>query len=245
MLSKPQTIIVTGGTSGIGYALVDRLHRRGHRLVVLSRSARKLADLGVKLPGIDTMAVDLSDTEALAAVWQAVVERHPEPSVLVNNAGVQFTPTYLDSDFELRGIDLELAVNLAAPLHLSWHALRTFHQIGKPAAIVNISSGLAFFPKTQSAVYCATKAALHSFSQSLRYQTQETHVRVVEVILPLVDTPMTEGRGSNKISAEEAARQIVRGLASDHEQIWVGKARWLPALQRVAPSLMRHMMKRG
>lgn len=245
MLSTTQTIIVTGGTSGIGYALVQRLHRRGHRLIVLSRSAQKLADLKVKLPGVDTIAVDLSDTGALATVWQTVVERRPEPSMLINNAGVQFTPAYLDSNFELHGIDLELAVNLAAPLHLSWHALRTFHQSGKPATIVNISSGLAFFPKTQSAVYCATKAALHSFSQSLRYQTQDTRVRVVEVILPLVDTPMTEGRGRNKISAEEAAKEIVEGLARDREQVFVGKARWLPALQRISPSLVRHMMRRG
>lgn len=245
MLAGLQTIIVTGGTSGIGYALVQGLHRQGHRLIVLSRSAQKLADLKARLPGVDTFAVDLSDTRALPATWRMVVERHPEPSMLINNAGVQFTPTYLDSDFELRSIDLELSVNLAAPLHLSWHALRTFHQRGEPAAIVNVSSGLAFSPKTKSAVYCATKAALHSFSQSLRYQTQDTCVRIVEIILPPVDTPMTEGRGRNKISAEEAATQIVTGLASDRDEIYVGKARWLPTLQRVAPSLVRQMMKRG
>lgn len=245
MLSRVQTIIVTGGTSGIGHALVKQLHAQGHRLVVLSRSAQKLAHLKTCFPGVGTFTVDLADTGALAAIWRTLVERHPEPSMLINNAGVQFTPTYLDNDFDPQDIDQELAINLAAPLHLSWHALRTFQQLGEPAKIVNVSSGLAFFPKTQSAVYCATKAALHSFSQSLRYQTEDTCVRIVEIILPPVDTPMTEGRGHNKISADEAARQIMAGLASGRDEIFVGKARWLPALVRVAPSLVRQMMKRG
>nr|MBF0684644.1 SDR family NAD(P)-dependent oxidoreductase [Pseudomonas sp.] len=245
MLSRHQTIVVTGGTSGIGHALVHQLHRQGHRLIVLSRSAQKLAELKANLSAVDVFAVDLSDTETIAAIWRVVVERHPDVSMLINNAAVQFTPRYLDDDFELHSIDLELSVNLAAPLHLSWHALRTFHQRSQPAAIVNVSSGLAFFPKTRSAVYCATKAALHSFSQSLRYQTQGSGVRIVEIILPPVDTPMTAGRGRSKISAEQAAAQIVTGLANDRDEIFVGKARWLPTLQRVAPSLVRQMMKRG
>lgn len=92
MLSRLQTIIVTGGTSGIGYALVHRLHGQGHRLIVLSRSAQKLAQLKAQFPGIDTFAVDLPDISALADVWRTLVERHPKPSMLINNAGVQFTP---------------------------------------------------------------------------------------------------------------------------------------------------------
>ncbi len=245
MLSRPQTIVITGGTSGIGHALAHLLHAQGHQLVVLGRSVEKLAELATKLPGTTTHALDLRDTAALATAWQTVLEHHPRPSMLINNAGMQLTPRYLDDDFDIHGIDAEVAVNLLAPLHLSWHALRTFRQDGTPAAIVNISSGLAFFPKTGAAVYCATKAALHSFSQSLRYQTDGTAVRVIEVVLPMVDTMMTAGRGRDKISAQSAAAQIVAGLANGRDEIFVGKARWLPLMQRVAPSLLRQMMKRG
>ena len=111
------------------------------------------------------------------------------------------------------------------------------------AAIVNVSSGLAIYPKTGSAVYSATKAALHSFTQSLRYQLEDTGVHVFEAIVPMVDTPMTAGRGSGKISAQECAKQMIAGIHANRDEIYIGKARLLPLLSRLAPGTAKRILK--
>ena len=92
-------------------------------------------------------------------------------------------------------------------------------------------------------MYCATKAALHSASQSLRYQLEKTQVRVAEVLLPLVDTAMTKGRGSGKITAEAAARDIITGMGTKRDEIYIGKARLLPPILRLAPGIVKKMLK--
>jgi uncharacterized oxidoreductase len=136
-------------------------------------------------------------------------------------------------------------VNFLAPVWLSYLALGVFQANARRSAIVNVSSGLAFYPKTSSAVYCATKAALHSLSQSLRYQLEGTNTRVVEAFLPVVDTPMTAGRGEEKISAAQAALEIVAGITRGHNEIFVGRTRWLPVLTRISPAIPRTILKHG
>ena len=116
---------------------------------------------------------------------------------------------------------------------------------GKSAAVVNISSALAIVPKTSAPVYCATKAAIHTFSQALRYQMEDSlpAVRVYEVIPPLIDTQMTRGRGSGKISPRQVAIETFRGLASDQYEIPVGKAKLLRTLHRLVPSVVAKMLR--
>ena len=109
-------------------------------------------------------------------------------------------------------MEAEVAINLMAPALLAHAVLPALRRHGKQAAIINISSGLAYLPKEQSALYCATKAGLSNFTQSLRYQLEQEGVLVSEVILPLVDTPMTKGRGMGKITAATAAQAILAGI---------------------------------
>ena len=108
-----------------------------------------------------------------------------------------------------------------------------------------MNSGLAIAPKTGSAIYCATKSAMDSFSRSLGYQLESTSVQVRQVFLPLVDTGMTEGRGSNKLKADDVAEKIIKGAASDKAVIDIGKVRLLRIINYLAPSLARSIMKRG
>ena len=110
---------------------------------------------------------------------------------------------------------------------------------------MNVNSGLALAPKTSSAVYCATKAALNSFSNSLGYQLEKTNIRVLQAFMPLVDTPMTEGRGAGKITAAEAAETLLNGLTREDPITDVGKVRLLRILLRLSPNLARKIMKRG
>lgn len=244
MLSYPRKILLTGGTSGIGRQLVDRLCDAGHQVVVLARSEAALTALKAERPTVDVYRCDLSDQQDIEDTIEAVWNDHPDLSVLINNAGVQFLPQLHEAGFRYDSIRYETTVNFLAPVWLSALCLPGLQSHPDGGRIVNISSGLAFYPKTTSAVYCATKAALHSFSQSLRYQ-QEGGVRVIEVILPIVDTPMTRGRGSGKMPVAQAADQIMRGLRRGRSEIYVGRSRLIPPLARIAPSLIRDILRRG
>jgi uncharacterized oxidoreductase len=153
MLSDPRSILITGGTSGVGLELVRQLHGAGHRPAVLARSGDKLVRLQSELPGVSVYACELSDRVSVERAWERVAAGHPDLSMLINNAAIQLTPRFLDDDFDFDGIAHETTVNFLAPAWLSYLALGVFQANGKHSAIVNVSSGLAFFPKTSSAVY--------------------------------------------------------------------------------------------
>ncbi len=241
---RNKTILITGGTSGIGMELVNLLSERGNEIVVLGRSQHKLDDLKNRFARVSTFQCDLSQRQQVEEAMDAVITSHPDISVLINNAAVQFTPTFISEDFDYDSIGYEITTNLTAPLWITSLMLSETLLRQPQALIVNVSSGLAFYPKTESAIYCASKAALHSVSQSLRYQLQSTSVRVTEVILPLVDTPMTSGSGSGKMTAEMAARGIVKGIEAGRDEIYIGKARLLPVMMLLAPGIVKNMLKR-
>lgn len=238
-LKVPTTIVLTGGTSGIGHDLLGRLLDGGHKVVVIARRASSLSPQ----PGLIPMDVDLADVAAVRAASVRLAADHPDTTVLINNAALQYPVQLTDPDFDPRQMEAEVAINLIAPALLAHALLPTLRHHGRRAAIINISSGLAYFPKQQTALYCATKAALSSFTRSLRYQLERDGILVSEVILPLVDTPMTEGRGTGKISAGAAADAILAGIADRRETIHVGKAKLIPMLSRLAPGLGRRILR--
>ena len=234
------TVLVTGGTSGIGAELVRQLRGRGHPVVVLARRA----DAMRPTPDLFPVACDLADLAALPDVMARVMADHPDLTVLVNNAGLQLARPLTDPALRAQDIIEEVAVNLTAPALLAQAVLPAMRARGQ-GWIVNISSGLAVFPKENTALYCAAKAGLSSLTTSLRWQVEGQGIQVVEVVLPLVDTPMTAGRGRGKITAEQAAGDILNGLDQRRDTIRIGKARLLPLVARLAPSLGLKMMRRG
>lgn len=238
LLDRPGKVLITGGTSGIGAAMARALLAAGHQVVVL---ARRASGMPVQ-PGLFAYDCDLSDPDLVASVAAEVIAAHPDLSILINNAGVQHAMTLLDPAFTPTMLHEEVMVNLLAPALLV-RALAPGIIARGGGAIVNVSSGLAFFPKERAGLYAASKAGLHSFTQSLRYQMEGQGVAVIEVVLPLVDTPMTAGRGKGKISAEAAAAAILNGLARAKPVIWVGAARAIPLIQRFAPWLGRQMLR--
>lgn len=240
-----RVILITGGTSGIGYELVRLLATRNKLILVLGRDPLKLASLETDFDNVRTYACCLTSTSQIDQVLEEVKANYPDISVVINNAAVQEVPTLLDPLFRYDKIEHEIAINLAAPVKICALMLTHFMQAKQPAAFININSGLALFPKTSSAVYCATKAGLHSFSRSLRYQLQGTSIRIYESMLPLVDTPMTRSRGGSQLTAMKAAEAIVAGVEAGREEVYVGKARLIPLLARISPRLMAKIMKRG
>jgi len=154
--------------------------------------------------------------------------RFPTLNILINNAGIQRSIDFLRGSRDLRYVDEEIATNLAAPIHLAAMLIPALRKRRK-AAIVNISSGLGFTPLAQVPVYCATKAALHSWSLSLRHQLRETRVRVFEIAPPMVATDLGGRRRrpeekDRAMSAEALARATVKALETDDYEVAVGAA---------------------
>lgn len=245
MKLQDRTILITGGTSGIGYALVKNLAAKNKAIVVIARNPIHLEKLKNEFPNVHTYKCSLSNKIDVEKTFSEIINNHPDISVVINNAGIQVTPTFLDKDFSFDSIENEITVNLTSPIWICALMLGPLLNLKAPAAIVNITSGLGLYPKKNSAVYCATKAGLRNFTKSFRYQLEETPIKVFEAIMPLVDTPMTHGRGKGKISPDDAAHAIISGIEDDDEEIYVGKAKLIPLMSRISPGLMAAIMKAG
>ncbi|MGJ8569553.1 MAG: SDR family oxidoreductase [Hoeflea sp.] len=236
-------IVITGAASGLGLELLHQL-QPNNRISVIARPSRGLDALRHALPGVDIYEADLSDMSSVERAADALIGSRIAIDVLINNAAVQHTPRFTDPDFRYETIRREIDVNFTSICTLV-HLLLPSLMRSEAGMIVNINSGLALAPKTGSAVYCATKAAVNIFSQSLAYQMEDTNVAVRQVFLPLVDTAMTRGRGSGKLPPDRVAAAIIAGLGSRRTNIDIGKAKLLRVLLRVAPSLAAKIMKRG
>lgn len=182
------TVLVSGGASGIGLALVARFLEAGSRVIVCGRRESKLAEVQQRYPAVDVRAVDLTRPEERVALRDWAIAAYPELNVIVNNAGIQRRLSLAD-DEPWEATREEIAVNIEAPIHLC--RLFAAHLLKQPrAAIVNVGSGLAFAPLAAAPIYCATKAALHSFTLSLRHQLRSTSIEVIEIVPPAVNTDL-------------------------------------------------------
>lgn len=236
-------ILVTGATSGIGYELTRQLAARGNSVVACGRDPGRLAALA-SLADVTPIAADLSTASGRVQLCDDVT-RAGGVDALINNAGVQHLVD-ARSPMPWGAIESELAVNLAAPIHLVHLLLPLILRAStseRPGVILNVTSGLALAPKASAAPYCAAKAGLRSYTAALRWQLRDEPVWVVEALPPLVKTPMTEGRNDDGISAEQCAAEILRGLAADRREIYVGKSALLRRVMRIAPRLGQRIMR--
>jgi uncharacterized oxidoreductase len=234
-------IVITGAASGLGLAILRRLEPN-NRISVIARPSGGLDALRAEFPKISIQEADLADIAAVERAADALVKRGDAIDVLFNNAAVQFTPRFTDPDFRYETIRREIDVNFTSVCALI-HLLLPQLMQAQSAMIVNINSGLALAPKAGSAIYCATKGALNIFSQSLGYQLEGTSVSVKQVFLPMVDTKMTDGRGGQKITPEQAVAEIVAGLSTGRPNIDVGKVKLLRLIQRLSPMAAARIMK--
>ncbi len=181
------TILITGAGSGIGLALAEEFAKLGNQVIVAARSKEKLERAAQK--GLQTVTADVSNLESIQTLASSVIKKYPALNVVIHNAGISRYENYLevvDAKFE----EEMVATNILGPIRLT-NALLPHLLQQKSAVIMTVSSGLAFMPNAQAPTYSATKAAIHSYTQSLRYQLKETAVEVVELVPPYVQTALT------------------------------------------------------
>ncbi len=196
MKTTGNTILITGGTSGIGRGFAEEFMKRGNTVIICGRREDRLLEMTEQFPGIITTICDVSIVEEREALYQWVIESYPDLNILINNAGIQLVAD-MTKEVDLDRINQEIEINLIAPIHLSSLFAERFKDKDE-SAIMNISSGLAFVPIAFMPVYCATKAAIHSITMSLRHQLKETSVKVFEIIPPSVDTELGHERRKDK-----------------------------------------------
>ena len=190
------TILITGGGSGIGRALAEALQARGNRVIITGRRATVLEETCAANPGMAFATLDITDAAAIRAFAAKLAQDHPTLNVVINNAGIMLAEDLLADPFDLDTVDATIATNLLGPIRLTAALLP--HLRAQPAAtIMTVSSGLAFIPLAATPTYNATKAAIHSWSQSLRHQLAETSVEVLELAPPAVATDLMPGHAEN------------------------------------------------
>ncbi|KEQ53149.1 SDR family oxidoreductase [Sphingobium chlorophenolicum] len=192
MKKSGNTILITGGGSGIGAALAHEFHAAGNRVIVAGRRQAALDAVVAEHPGMAALTVDMEDPAAIAAFADRVIADSPALNVVIHNAGIMVVEQRID----LAIAEAIVATNLLGPIRLT-HALLP-HLLAQPAAtLMTVTSGLAFVPLAATPTYSATKAALHSWSQSMRHQLKGTGVEVIELAPPGVQTDLMPGHAEN------------------------------------------------
>jgi uncharacterized oxidoreductase len=244
------TILITGGATGIGFAIAEALIQVGNQVIICGRREHKLLEAQIKIPQLQIKVCDLENRAERESLRDWATSQFPNLNILINNAGIQ-----KEIDFTIRESKLweggsEITINLEASIHLTALFIPHFLKQNQDCAIVNISSGLAFIPLKIYPVYCATKAALHSFSISLRTQLEKTNVKVFEIIPPIVNTELDKGVRQKRsdrqkgISVSVVAQSTLAGLRNNDYEVTIGIANLLKFGSRIAPKFFHKILNK-
>jgi uncharacterized oxidoreductase len=214
------TIFITGATSGIGRGLAEAFHRLGNQVIIAGRRRKLLDEVCAANPGMAGMELDIADTDSIAAAAGRLAAEFPKLNVLVNNAGIMpfdDASTVLDDETSQRILE----TNLLGPIRMTSALIEQLKKQPR-AAILNTTSVLAYLPLATTAVYSASKAALHSFTLSQRFMLRDTSVRVQEIAPPWVDTDLIRKSGDPRAMPLDAfIAETMEKLAGDEPEIVV------------------------
>jgi uncharacterized oxidoreductase len=192
MKTTGNTILITGGGSGIGRGLAEAFHALGNQVIVAGRRKQALDETTAANPGMASMTLDIENPAAIRSFAAELATRYPALNVLINNAGIMRVEKLQAQPEELADVEITITTNLLGPIRLTAALLPVLAR--QPySAIMNVSSGLAFVPLAPTPTYCATKAAIHSYTESLRYQLKATTTEILELIPPYVATDLLGG----------------------------------------------------
>lgn len=246
MKMSGRTVLITGGSSGIGLELARQLIERGNTVLVTGRDQAKLEQARQQLPALHTFQSDVRDPGSIQALFAAVTAQFPALDTLVNNAGIMRNIKLLEQR-ALDDLTDEIDINLNGPMRMIQQFLGFL--LKRPnGLIVNVSSGLAFIPFPAAPVYSASKAALHAYTQCLRAQLQRSSVTVVELAPPGTETPLlraefaVEMQNEKGMDAALMVQQCIRQIEAGQLEICPGLSKVLKVARRVAPNVMFKQM---
>ena len=224
------TILITGGGSGIGRGLAEAFHAAGTQVVISGRTRRTLDETTAANPGMKSLTVDLADPGSIRSFADQLASGFPALNVVVNNAGIMRPENVRAHPEDVADAEAIVTTNLLGPIRLTG-ALLPLLKKQAHAAVMNVSSGLAFVPLALTPTYCATKAALHSYSQSLRYQLKGTSVEVLELIPPYVQTSLMGGHQASDPRAmplDDFIKEVMEILRTRPDAAEINVQRVLP-----------------
>jgi uncharacterized oxidoreductase len=228
MDTRNDTVLITGGGSGIGKAMAEALHARGAKVIIAGRRRDALEAVAAANPGMTVETLDVADAADVKAFAARVIAAHPDLNVVINNAGIMVAEDLTTDPVGLDIAEQTIAINLLGPIRLT-AALLPHLKSKATATVVTVSSGLAFVPLAATPTYSATKAAIHSWSQALRTQLKKTSVKVVEWAPPAVATDLMPGHAQNPNSmplADFTAESLAL-FEAEHDEVLVERVKFL------------------
>ena len=254
MIMSGNTILITGGTSGIGFEFAAQLLELGNTVIITGRDQGRLEEAQRKLADVQVFQSDVSNPKAIPLLFERVLNQFPALNVLINNAGIMRKINLASlgngAGNGLEDIGREIETNLVGPMRMVAQFLPQL-RTQATAAIVNVSSGLAFVPLPIAPIYCAAKAGVHSFTQSLRVQLQNTRIRVFELAPPITRTPLFNGemraedvKGIPMMHVGTMVGVAIKGMKKDQLEIRPGLSNMLKLMSRVAPQFILHRLSK-
>jgi uncharacterized oxidoreductase len=235
MKLQNNTVLVTGGSSGIGLELSKILVQKGNKVIICGKSSEKLFAAKEMIPELITYQCDLSDSLQCEDLAERIKQNHPELNILINNAAIVNKIDFINEETAMELAENEYQTNLIAPIRLIKLLYKTL-SANDSSAIINITTGLIYAPRVIYPFYNSSKSALHSFTQTLRIRLKDEKTKVYEVMFPAVDTPWHKGNPPKiAIGVENAVAQMLTGLEKDKPEIKVGGAKMLHLISRIAP----------
>lgn len=237
---KNSTILITGGSSGIGLEFVSQLCKIGSKIIVTGRNLETLNDTKRWFPDVHIIQSDVSNSKDIEKLYKEVTRQFPELDIIINCAGVMRQINLSDNALDLKNITQEIDTNLSGTIRMVHQFLP--HLIRqKSAAIINVSSAIAFMSYSIAPIYSASKAGVHSYTKALRLQLKRTNVKVIEVLPPGVRTnlqdgwkvPPPEGR---MMEADKMVADTIKGILKNKHEVTPGLARMVKILSRIAPN---------
>jgi uncharacterized oxidoreductase len=243
------TILITGGSNGIGLEFAKQLLALGNTVIITGRNKPRLDEVKKKYPAIQTIQSDAGNPEDIRSLYDQVTKQFPTLNVLINNAGIMRKINLHDTSMDLENINQEIAINLSGPVRMVNQFL-PYLKTKKYAAIINVSSGIAFVPFAISPVYSAAKAGLHFYTQTLRIQLKDTKVAVFELMPPLTTTDLQNAfspedmKGVVSMNVGKMVGIAISGLRNDTEEIRPGQSNMLRIMGRIAPKFILKQLSR-
>ncbi|MGY4539762.1 putative oxidoreductase [Mucilaginibacter sp. UYNi724] len=247
---KNSTILITGGSSGIGLEFIKQLVDNGvNKILITGRDISSLEKAKKRFPQIHIFQSDVSDPLAIAQLLQNVTSQFPELNIIINNAGIMRNLDLLNTNLNLNEITDEIDISLSGSIRMVQAFLP--HLLTKTsAAIVNVSSGLAFVPFPASPVYSAAKAGLHAYTRILRLQLKQTRIKVFELAPPGTATPLADAfnhllDSSSNMAVDKMINVAIKGILNDNFEIKPGLAKILKVMSRLAPETMLNFFQKA